>query len=159
LGNVLPILSDEGPTSGPTNVLPEKMSGSYPVYILKHRHKLSSGIWSARCPAKICRQHQAFPPFSFSKFQVFSEKKGEKVRSRKEEALGQDNPLKHNWPSNQPLWQNLQTMTMRAATVNQQPPAQLPLDAHYYSVMDEPQTEFIFGFTMETNSVGNRSHL
>jgi hypothetical protein len=124
---------------------------------VKHGHKLSSGIWNACCLAKICQQNQAFPPFSFSKFQVFSEKKGEKVRSRKERALGQDNPLKHNWPSNQPLWQNLQTM--RAATVNQQPPAHCPLDAHYYSVMDEPQTEFIFGFTMVTNSVGNRSHV
>jgi hypothetical protein len=104
---------------------------------------LSSKDWSAKA---------SFSTFFFFKISSFLWKK--KVRSRKEKALGQDNHLKHNWPSNQPLWQNPQT-----ATVNQQPPAHRPLDAHYYSVVDEPQTEFISGFMMVTNSVGNRSHV
>jgi hypothetical protein len=45
------------------------------------------------------------------------------------------------------------------AQVNQHPPAHHPVDAHYYSVVDEPQTELIFGFTLLTNSVRNRSHI
>jgi hypothetical protein len=40
------------------------------------------------------------------------------------------------------------------ATVNQHPPAHYPLDARYYSVVDEPYIELIFGFTLVTNSVG-----
>ncbi len=39
------------------------------------------------------------------------------------------------------------------------PPVHHPLDAHYYSVVDELLTELIFGFTLVTNSVGNRSHI
>jgi len=44
--------------------------------------------------------------------------------------------------------------------VNQHPPAHHPLDAGYYSVVDErTSTEFIFGFTLVTNFVGNRFHI
>jgi hypothetical protein len=32
------------------------------------------------------------------------------------------------------------------------PPGHHPLDACYYSVVDEPQLELIFGFTLVTNS-------
>ncbi len=32
---------------------------------------------------------------------------------------------------------------------------QHPLDAGYYSVVDEPQLSLIFGFTLVANSVGN----
>jgi hypothetical protein len=45
------------------------------------------------------------------------------------------------------------------ATVNQHPSAHHPLDARYYSVVDETQLELIFGFTLLTNSVENRSLL
>jgi hypothetical protein len=38
------------------------------------------------------------------------------------------------------------------------PPVHHPLDARYFSVVDEPQTELIFGFTLVTHSVRNRSH-
>ncbi len=159
MGKVLPILSDEGPTNGPTNLLPEKMSTSQPVYIVKHRHKLSSISGGHVVQQRFVGKSKLFHLFLFQNFKFSLKKRGKKVRSRKEKALGQDNHLKNNWPSNQPLLQNPQTMTTRAATVNQQPPAHRPLDAHYYSVVDEPQTEFIFGFTMVTNSVGNRSHV
>ncbi len=37
----------------------------------------------------------------------------------------------------------------------QHPPVHHPLDACYYSVVDELQLRFIFGFTLVTNSVGN----
>jgi hypothetical protein len=37
-------------------------------------------------------------------------------------------------------------------------PAHHPLDARYYSVVDEPQTELMFGLTLVTNSVRNRHH-
>jgi hypothetical protein len=45
------------------------------------------------------------------------------------------------------------------ATMNHHPPVHHPLDVSYYSVVDEPQTEFIFGYTLVTNSVGNMSRL
>jgi hypothetical protein len=155
LGKVLPILSDEGPTNGPTNDLPEKMSTA----CVKHRHKLSGVSGGHVVQQRFVGKTKLFHLFLFQNSKFSLKKRGEKVRSKKEKAPGQDNHLKHNWPSNQPLWQNPQTMTMRAATVNEQPPAHRPLDAHYYSVVDEPQTEFIFGFTMVTNSVGNRFHV
>jgi len=101
----------------------------------------------------------SFSTFFFFNFKFSLKKRGKKVTSKKKKALGQDNHLKHTWLSNQPPWQNLQTMTTGATTVNQQPPAHCPLDARHYSVVDKPEIEFIFGFTMVTNSVGNRSHV
>jgi hypothetical protein len=44
-------------------------------------------------------------------------------------------------------------------TVNQHLPVHHPLDACYYSVMDESQQSLTLGFTLVTNSVGNRSHI
>jgi hypothetical protein len=41
--------------------------------------------------------------------------------------------------------------------VNQHPPAHHPLDACYYSFVGWTSTELIFGFTLVTISVGNRS--
>jgi hypothetical protein len=41
-------------------------------------------------------------------------------------------------------------------TINQHPPAHHPLDACYNSVVDQPQLELIFDFTLVTNSVRNR---
>jgi hypothetical protein len=52
----------------------------------------------------------------------------------------------------------IHTYTRRAPVNQQHPPVHHPLDAPYYSVVDEPQTELIFGLTLVTNSVGNRSH-
>jgi hypothetical protein len=47
--------------------------------------------------------------------------------------------------------------------VNQHPPEHHPLDVHSYSVAEGlnpiPSTVVIFGFTLVTNSVGNRSHI
>jgi hypothetical protein len=48
---------------------------------------------------------------------------------------------------------------MNSATFNQHPQAHHPLDAYYYSVVDEPQLSLIFGFTLVTNSVMNSSHM
>jgi hypothetical protein len=49
-------------------------------------------------------------------------------------------------------WQDHRTWVM----VNQHH----PLDARYYSVVaDQPSTELIFGFTLVTNCVRNRSHI
>jgi hypothetical protein len=46
-----------------------------------------------------------------------------------------------------------------AISIHKHPPAHHPLDARYYSVIDEPQPELIFGSTSVTYSVANRSHI
>jgi hypothetical protein len=56
------------------------------------------------------------------------------------------------------VWCNLQSSSHNlTGTVNQHPPAHHPLDAPYYSVVGWTSTELIFGFTLVTISVGNRS--
>jgi hypothetical protein len=76
LGKVLPILSDEGPTNGPTNVLPEKMSRSQPVYIVKHWHKLSSISGGHVVQQRLVGKSKLFHLFLFQNFKFSLEKKG-----------------------------------------------------------------------------------
>jgi hypothetical protein len=92
------------------------------VYIVKHWHKLSSISGGHVVQQRFVGKSKLFHLFLSQNFKFSLEKKGEKVRSREEKALGQDNHLKHNWPSDQPLWQNPQT-----ATVNQQRSIGCPL--------------------------------
>jgi hypothetical protein len=45
-------------------------------------------------------------------------------------------------------------------TVNQNPPqVHHPLNARYYSIVEEPQLRLMFGFTLVTNYVGNMFHI
>jgi hypothetical protein len=53
-----------------------------------------------------------------------------------------------------PLCKTLIALCSARATVNQHPPAHHPLDA----CCGWTSTELIFGFTLVTNSIGNRSH-
>jgi hypothetical protein len=59
-----------------------------------------------------------------------------------------------NWLPKEPdpVWKNIGAINQFKFS-----PVHHPLDAWYYSVVDEPSTELIFGFTLVTNSVGNRS--
>jgi hypothetical protein len=51
-------------------------------------------------------------------------------------------------------------MIEHKGTMKWHPPAHHPLDACYYSVVDETQLSLLmFGFTLVTNSVGNRFHI
>jgi hypothetical protein len=54
---------------------------------------------------------------------------------------------------------NINLVTEKGVTLNQHPQAHHPMDAHYYSIVDEPPTELIFGFILVTNSGRNGSHI
>jgi hypothetical protein len=70
LGKVLPILSDEGPTNGPTNVLPEKMSRSQPVYIVKQWHNFLAYL-EGMLSSKDSSAKASFSTFFFFKISSF----------------------------------------------------------------------------------------